>query len=67
VAGYREVLTLDAANARAISGLGEVVGKYIELAEPSSARGNRGGIERYLKRAEGVRPGSKAVEEARER
>jgi formylglycine-generating enzyme required for sulfatase activity len=64
---YREVLTLDADNAGAIAGLGEVVGKYIELAERSAGRGNRGGIERYLKRANGVQPGSEAVEEARER
>lgn len=64
---YREVLSLDPDNARAAAGLGDVVARYIALAEQSAGRGNRSGIERYLQRAQSVQPGSARLKAARER
>ncbi|MBT6272689.1 MAG: hypothetical protein HOI95_00975 [Chromatiales bacterium] len=64
---YNTVLGLEAENARAVAGLGDVVGKYIALAEKYSTRGNRAAVKRYLDRADEVQEDSEAAEEARER
>jgi hypothetical protein len=61
---YRQVLGLEAGNAKALAGLDSVVAKYIGLAEKSSSRLRK---KSYLDRADAVVPGSEAVEAARER
>ena len=64
---FRAVLRLDPSNDQALTGLGRVVGKYIQLANRAVAGGDLGRAGGYLAKAEGIGVESSELVAARAR
>jgi tetratricopeptide (TPR) repeat protein len=63
---FRAVLRLDSGNAEANAGLEQIVERYVQLAMTAGTSGHFDEAQRYLDRAETIRPRATSVQTARE-
>jgi serine/threonine protein kinase len=62
----KEVLRLDSENLRASQGIGQVINRYLNLAEDASRQGEWNKAKFYLNKADSIEPGTESVDLARQ-